>query len=351
MATTPLPTFNALIAQAIAAHTHILPEQLIILDNSAKYSPEGINQNASGDKSLSAIFDTMMNLNHMALGDPSLCAGEHGPSFHDALFNAARELVKLSKGRPLRYVELGPEPIKSRAILKQMVAAGVQLRQYVGVDINPKSEKVMRQTLEPVIGAERFTYLIVDFYKCSMADFPRPRGGTGEQDDCVTVVTNLGFQEGNDLPSRTGPMLQSLTRPGDLLLSEMQVFHGSTGERARTGEAEAAAIERFYQLPEMRRFSALVGRRFDSCSPPDGEQQEYLFNLVPLRTEIGSVKVAATLVSVRIDGVKKYVLTNSCLKYTCDQFQQAREASGNFVVISSQETGDKSVVFQIAERR
>ena len=334
-----------------------IAEHIIILDNSVKRSPEGTNQNASGEKSLSAIFDTIMNLNQMVLGDPSLCAGEHGPSFHDAFFNAARKLVKLGKGWPLRYVELGPEPIKSRAILTQMVAAGVQLRQYVGVDINPKSEKVMRQTFEPVIGTERFTYLIVDFYKCSMADCPKPRGGTGEQDGCLTVVTNLGFQEGNDLPSRTGPMLQLLTRPGDLLLSEMQVFHGSTGDRAWTGEVEAAAIERFYQLPEMRRFSALVGRRFHSGSlqepnaASDGEQQEYLFNLVPLGTEIGSVKVAAMLVSVRMDGVKKYVLTNSCIKYTCDQFQQAREASGNFVMISSQENGDKSVVFQIAERR
>ena len=215
----------------------------------------------------------------------------------------------------------------------------------------------MRQTLVPVIGTERFTYLIVDFYKYSMADFPKPRGGTGEQDDCVTVVTNLGFQEGNDLPSRTGPMLQSLTRPGDLLLSEMQVFHRSTSERAGTREVEAAAIERFYQLPEMRRFSALVGQRFDSGSPQelnaasDGQQQDYLSNLVPLRIEIGLVKVAATLVSVGIDGVKKYVLTNSCVKDTCDQFQQARETSGNFVVITSQETGDESVVFQILERR
>ena len=79
----------------------------------------------------------------------------------------------------------------------------------------------------------------------------------------------------------------------------------------------------------MRRFSVLVGQRFDGGSlqepnaAPAGEQQKYLFNLVPLRTEIGSVNVAATLVSVRIDGVKKYVLTNSWLKYTRDQFQQA----------------------------
>lgn len=46
----------------------------------------------------------------------------------------------------MRYIELRPEPFKSRAILTKMLAAGVQLRQYIGVDINPDSE-VMRQTL------------------------------------------------------------------------------------------------------------------------------------------------------------------------------------------------------------
>ena len=124
-------------------------------------------------------------------------------------------------------------------------------------------------------------------------------------------------------------MLKCLTRPGDLLLSEMQVFQGSTGERAGTGELEAITIEQFYQLQEMRRFSVLVGQRFDSGGPgepnaaSDAEPQEYLFKLVPLRTEIGSVNVAATLVSVRIHWAKKYVPTNSCLKYTRDQFQRS----------------------------
>ena len=91
---------------------------------------------------LSAIFDAITNLNRMALADPSRCAGEHGPSFRDALFNIVSELAKLCKGRPLRYVELGPEPIKSHAILTQTLGAGVHSRQYIGVDINPESEKV-----------------------------------------------------------------------------------------------------------------------------------------------------------------------------------------------------------------
>lgn len=123
----------------------------------------------------------------------------------------------------MRYIELRPEPFKSRAILTQMLAAGVQLRQYIGVDINPDFE-VMRQTLVPLIGLDRFTYLIADFCKCSMANYTKPTRDTGVEDHWATVVTNLDLQEGNDVPSRTGPMLKRLRRPGDLLLSEMQVF-------------------------------------------------------------------------------------------------------------------------------
>lgn len=99
-----------------------------------------------------------------------------------------------------------------------------------------------------------------------MADYPNPLRGTAVVEDFITVVTNIGFQEGNDLPSRTGPMLKRLTRPGDLLLSEMQVVRDSTSERAVTRVVEAVAIEQFYLLPEMRRFSVLVGQRFGSDS-------------------------------------------------------------------------------------
>ena len=299
----------------------------------------------------------MANLNRMALEDITLCAGHHGPCFRDALFGAAGELAVLARGRPVRYVELGPEPWKSRAILAQLLAAGVQLRQYIGVDINPESEETMRQALLPVVGADRFSYCITDFYKCSVDDFPKPLRDAGAPDDCVTIVTNLGFQEGNDLPSRIGPMLKRLTRPGDLLLSEMQVSHGGSGGDRAIREAGAAKIKHFYQHPEMRYFSILVGQQFDSdhSSKPsarsDCKENEYLFNLVPLQTEVGSVNVATTLVSVQNNGEKRYVLTNSCLKYTPDQFQRAREVSGDFVVRVMHETGDRSVIFQIAERR
>lgn len=379
--------FNALIAQSIVAHTDILPEQLIIVENSAKYCPNDSTENAADEKhNLSAIVDTMAKLNFMAMKDPNLCAGEQGPSFRETLFSSVSELAKLVGSRPLRYIELGPEPFKSHGILTVLLAAGVQLRQYVGVDINPASQEVMRQKLMPLIGTERFTYLIADYYECSRTDFPKPMttgtiSAEGQGDDMVTIITNLGFQEGNDLPSRTGPMLERLMRPGDLLLSEMQVLHDSPNSFEQVGTdgvIRAAAIERFYRLPEMRRFSLLIAQRFsksnsssdagrsspelkcnDNSNYDDCEQQlheppEYLFNLVPLRTDelVGFVNVAATLISVRVDGgVKKYLLTNSCLKYTQAQFHQVRETSGNFRVMKSLETGDKSVVFQIAERR
>jgi hypothetical protein len=68
-----------------------------------------------------------------------------------------------------------------------------------------------------------------------------------------------------------------------------------------------------------------------------------------MQTEIGTVKVATTLISVLVDGVKRYVLTNSC-QYTPDQFNLARQTKRKFVVRKVLETGDKSVVFHISER-
>lgn len=57
-----------------------------------------------------------------------------------------------------------------------------------------------------------------------MANYTKPTRGTGVEDHWVTVVTNLDSQKGNGLLSRTEPKLKHLRRPGDLLLSEMQVF-------------------------------------------------------------------------------------------------------------------------------
>ncbi|KAJ7923824.1 hypothetical protein B0H13DRAFT_1979408 [Mycena leptocephala] len=316
MSVATLPRFNDLVTT----------EQIIILHNSDKYAPDGIKpqQFTSRDDSLSQIFDTMAKVNRMALESDTLCAGSHGPAFRDALICSATHCVaQLANGRRVRYVELGPEPWKSSAILVHLLAAGVRLAYYVGIDINPKSEATMRDALVPIIGAEHFAYLIANFYKCSADEIPEPPSAPALDDGYFTVVTNLGFQEGNDLPERIGPMLSCLTRPGDLVLSEMQVFR-----TLRSSTAESI-IKDFYHHPEMRRFSGLVGRQFDpACSL-------YLFYLVPMQTEIGAVK--------------RYVLTNSC-QYTPDQFNLARQTKRKFVVRKVLETGDKSVVFHISER-
>lgn len=57
-----------------------------------------------------------------------------------------------------------------------------------------------------------------------MANYTKPTRGTGVEDHWATVVTNLDFQKGSDVPSRIGSMPKRLRRPGDVLLSEMQVF-------------------------------------------------------------------------------------------------------------------------------
>ncbi|KAJ7826384.1 hypothetical protein B0H14DRAFT_2817397 [Mycena olivaceomarginata] len=336
MAAATSPRFNDLVANAITAQAKVPAEQIIILDNSDKYAPDGIKsqQPAAGDDSLYQIFGTMANMNHSALQNDTSCAGSHGPSFRAVLLDAATQLARLANGRRVRYVELGPEPWKSSTIITHLLAAGVQLTHYVGIDINPESLSTMRDALVPIIGAGRFGYLTADFYKCSADDIPGPPSSAGPDVDYITIVTNLGFQEGNDLPGNIGPMLTRLTRPGDLLVSEMQVWG-------------------FYDHPEMRRQSGLVGRQFDpTCSlvPGEGDETEYVIHLVPVQTEVGVVKVAATLISARIDGEKRYVLVNSCIKYTTDQFNLARETTAKFAVRKVLETGDKSVIFQIAGR-
>ncbi|KAK4187638.1 hypothetical protein QBC35DRAFT_498206 [Podospora australis] len=373
MPATTIP-FNVLVAESIATQTNISPEKIIVLDNSDKYCPDAIKPVSSADhdeeKSLEAIFDTMAALNRAALSDQSLCTGRRnssassltsasssdsgetepgeGMSFRTALLSATDELVTLAAGRPVRYVELGPEPWKSQVILSHLLKAGVNLRQYVGIDINPESERTMRAALTPIIGEERFAYLITDFYKTSADDLP-PVPGL-DKESVVSVMTNLGFQEGNDLPSRLGPMLTRLTKPGDLLLSEMQVLPPDDEEFGQN------AVEEFYHLPEMLKFSSLVGKKFDDkFSLEEGKTDyEYIFNLVPLEvSEVGEVRVATTLVSLPVEGGKgkNYVLTNSCIKYTRKQFEKAREKLGKFGVRAERETGDRSVVFQIAERR
>ncbi|KAL0477687.1 developmentally-regulated protein [Acrasis kona] len=341
-------SFNELVGHALVVHSTILPEQLAILDNSSKYRPEGIKQNVNDEESLSAIFDTMSNINRMAIEDDHLCTGKNGPSFRQALKLTTTKLAALVEGRQVRYVELGPEPWKSCTILTQLFEAGIDLQQYIGVDINPKSEDTMRKALTPIIGADKFKYLIADFYKCSIDDFPEISTDT---QDIVTIVTNLGFQEGNDLPSRIGQMLSRITRKGDLVLSEMQLFNGSVNPCGIVVENKSETIRNFYHHDEMLRFSALVGAQFDESIKASFDwKSKYLFNLVPLDTEVGSVNVATTLVLVNINGEEKYVLTNSCLKYTQEQFKRAREATGTFLVSDSQETGDGSIVFQISER-
>ncbi len=361
------PSFNELVAEAIAARGSIAKDEILILDNSDKYDPDGLQKNLDSSfdrESLAAIFDTMAKLNQEALDTPKLCSGSFGPSFRDALSAAAGAIAVLAKDRSVRFVELGPEPTKSKAILAQLLASGLQLHQYIGVDINPESESTMRAALEPLIGSERFTYWIQDFYKAGYDKFPpvtHHTNGVSRSDKIgvaaapgkvVTVIINLGFQEGNDLPSRIIPMLAQLTRPGDIVLSEMQV----------SGQNQEDNIRQFYLHPQMRRFSALVAQKFDPriqldvFAEANGDVQslrqggQYIYQLVPMLTGIGTVNTATTLFSVQIDRDIKYILTNSCLKYTAPQFLQARESSGEFRVLSEQSTGDASVLFQIAER-
>lgn len=117
----------------------------------------------------------------------------------------------------------------------------------------------------------------------------------------------------------------------------------------------------------MRRQAALTGQQLDgssiarlaaadasasingiaSCAEPD----PYIVNIVPLDSEVGNLNVATTLYAVTVEDTQKYLLMNSCVKYTRHQFDSARELTGAFKVKAVHETGDRSIVFQIAERQ
>lgn len=70
-AVTQMPMFNELVAKSIMTETGIEAEDIIILDNSAKYDPDGVKTLTEDvldeQEVLGAIFDTMANINRSKL--------------------------------------------------------------------------------------------------------------------------------------------------------------------------------------------------------------------------------------------------------------------------------------------
>ncbi|WP_372425577.1 L-histidine N(alpha)-methyltransferase [Salinarimonas chemoclinalis] len=308
--------------------------------NSRKYAPQ------SGDRAersrLAEIFGLMRRLNEAAIGDPTIGATSHDPvGLRDLLTMAALEVSHAAGGQRYHWVELGPEPTKTCHMLERLARLGVAPASYTAVDINPESAETMRAGVSRILPDALVRPLTVDYDTIGAADLAL--------DAAPMVITHLGFQEGNDTPANTRARLMRLTRPGDLVLSEMQVV----------ADGALGGIGAFYALPEMRRFSELTARSVTRATLAD-----YAHFVVPVDLA-ESPPVLAAVCAHEVDRdargradrtqadeapLPAWVLTNVCIKLSDRQFRRIREEGGHFEVLWQGLTGDRTIAIQLSRR-
>jgi len=195
------------------------------------------------------VFDLMRRLNAAALANPELASDQTGAyGFTDRLTVIVNDIVAALDSRPITYVELGPEPNKTHAILTRLLDAGVQVQRYVAVDINPVSGDRMRAALANLLDRDRMQVINVAFDEVAPEDLHVP--------GVPTLLTNLGFQEGNEHPGAIRALLAGLLRRGDLVLSEMQLADGGRRRGVRDVLQRLADATLF---PAVRRARAARG--------------------------------------------------------------------------------------------
>lgn len=322
------PALEPLVHAAVARLPAFRGTTLLAEPNRDKYRAEATGARA---EELEQVFEVMRDLNAGALADPTLAAdaeGRHG--LRERLHDAVDDLVAVLADTPVTYVEFGPEPTKTHAILARLRDAGVPVRRYLAVDINPASGARMREALGDLLDPRCIEVLNQPFETVEPEALHTP--GT------TTVLTSLGFQEGNEHPDAVARTLGNLLRPGDIVLGEMQI--------ADRGDEDA--FEAFYNTDLMRRFSRLcVARAVPGVTTS--------FRLAITDVDCGldaPVKVCAMCEDLPPDaeGGPRSFITNICLKPTSAQWRAMRTRRGQFEVLSQRRTGDLSVAFQVARR-
>lgn len=322
-------SLNDFVVDALARTPSYQHAQLWTVENHEKYST--LVQPEHGPRSDHRfnyeIFQLMRALNEQGVGQDGLCADASGQgALKNVIDNVADHLAALGSGRRVHYVELGPEPIKSACLLKRMAETSSSIR-YTAIDINQTSEPAMRDALRPIVQSDgSFNYMAAD-YRNVTHDLLR-------HDQELTLITLLGFQEGNELPVSTGRLIRNLAGETTYILSEMQVYEQGLEQ----------SILEFYANPNMLQFSQMVAHQ--QGFTPLGEHEAIL---VPLRILDEPIQVAVTLQPVQRRHQHGYLLTNICLKYTPEQFRRTRAQHCNCSVMDEFASGDGSVRYQIAK--
>jgi len=330
VANTPASSLQSRVHRAIASHTEFSLDRIVTQDNRVKYTNEGREHQATDH--LDEVFRLMRELNETGVGSQSLGQlTESGVSFRQALFRICEQVAGESAGGPLVYVELGPEPVKTGFILKALQQLGVAIHRYIAVDLNPMSVAHMRSALQDALPETD-----LEFVTCSFDEF-RLKDVIGEEGP-PALITMLGFQEGNDDPFTVNGWLKNIARPGDLLLSESQLYAAHQIDR----------IPFFYAHPAMQRFSRIAFEQAVGRALPTLNR----FFLLPVpfqENETAHVAVLGEEFSSTVNGRNLHV-SNFCLKLTLDQYRHYREHGGHFRIAGETLTDDKTLHFQLSRR-
>lgn len=322
-------SLNDFVVDALEHETRFKGEQFWTVENHHKYStlqmdrPDGIGQSTINHQ----IFLLMCGLNQQGVGDQCLCSNQYGRGSLRSVIDAlGYRLSLLCKDRHVHYVELGPEPIKTACLLDDVVDVSDTLR-YTAIDINETSKATMHDVVEPIVASRgSFHYIAADFHSVTAQCLNHGQD--------ITLITMLGFQEGNELPVTTGRLIRNLSAQSTYIISEMQLY----------GEGLEEHIHRFYAHPNMVRFSELVAQQqgFHSSGTHQSE-------IVRIKIFDEVLHVAVTLQPVEHNGLEGYLLSNICIKYTAEQFKRIRVAHGNCLVVDEFTSGDGSVAYQLAQ--
>jgi len=324
----PEDNLRNLIVEALARHTKIPKTRIISQPNREKYwNPENP---LDATPELDEVFYLMRALNARALRNSSIAADEMGRlNFSVAIARFATDIADAIHDRPFTYVEMGPEPIKTTCLIRCLRAHGVRLTGYIGIDINPASEKPMREALASEIEPSMTHFCFRDFANLASTDV--------HTEDFPSLITMLGFQDGNEHPYTIARRLKKIVLPGDLVASEMHVGTKSTFDK----------IQEFYESPEMKRFSRLAFERIIGMLP-----SEYCIHTLDIDAGFASpVPVCVTSESFEDPdtGTTSLCATNWCLKLSPLQHRYTREAGTNMQIIAERRTGDRTISFQLAE--
>ncbi|MCW7755395.1 hypothetical protein OOT00_15545 [Desulfobotulus sp. H1] len=317
-----------IVVEALAGQTNVPKERIVCQPNKDKYCNK--NNPSVVTPELDEVFYLMRALNARALRDSRTASDEMGRhNFSVTMERFATDIADAIHDRPFTYVEMGPEPVKTTCLIRNLRTNGVRLTGYIGIDINPASEKPMREALAPMMDPFLIHFCFRDFSNLSQSDIHRK--------EFPSLVTMLGFQEGNEHPDAIVSRLKRIVLPGDLVASEM---HVSTQSRRHK-------LEKFYESAEMKRFSRLAFERMvGTCS------SEYAIHTLDIDVGLKSpVPICVTSESFEDPDTGEIVIcvTNWCLKFSALQHRVVREAISNLIVIAERRTGDRTVSFQLAE--